>query len=101
MYCWNNFSFLYKKSKKIVKGNVKKGTKHSVGEVKGNTSVLKKATRTFKLDKKFKMYAYDGYLEKYDKIPKLEYSNYNGGKNGLTFVITIKKGKAVRIDFYS
>lgn len=91
-----------KGNKLVVKGALKKGNKHSVGEIKGNTSVLKKATRTYKLDKNFKAYAYDGYLEKYDRISKSDIGkSYNGGENGLTFVITIKNGKATRIDFYS
>lgn len=101
-YKYTNASVKLKGNKLIVKGNLKKGTKHSVGEVKGNTSVLKKATRTFKLAKNFKAYTYNGYLEKYYKISKSDVGKrYNGGKNGLTFVLTVKNGKVTRIDFYS
>lgn len=101
-YEYTNASVKLKGNKLIVKGNLKKGTKHSVGEVKGNTSVLKKATRTFKLAKNFKAYTYNGYLEKYYKISKSDVGKrYNGGKNGLTFVLTVKNGKVTRIDFYS
>lgn len=101
-YKYTNASVKLKGNKLIVKGNLKKGIKHSVGEVKGNTSVLKKATRTFKLAKNFKAYTYNGYLEKYYKISKSDVGKrYNGGKNGLTFVLTVKNGKVTRIDFYS
>lgn len=105
-YEYTNASVKLKGNKLIVKGNLKKGTKQSVGEVKGNTSVLKKATRTFKLAKNFKAYGYVGALEKYDKFSKSELRDigkggYRGGKNGLTFILTVKNGKATRIDFYS
>lgn len=99
---YTNASIKLKGNKLVVKGYLKKGTKKSVGEVKGNTSVLKNATKTFKLDKNFRAYSYDGYLEKYYKIPKSDIGKgYRGGKNGLTFVLTIKNGKVTRIDFYS
>lgn len=99
---YGNASVNLKGNKLIVKGNLKKGTKQSVGEIKGNTSVLKKATRTFKLDKNFKAYSYDGFMEKYYKLSKSDVGKgYRGGKNGLTFVLTVKNGKVTRIDFYS
>lgn len=103
---YSNASVKLKGNKLVVKGNVKKGTKHSVGEVKGNTSVLKKATRTFKLDKKLKVYGHgevdsDGNPISTRFAKKDVGTTLWGGKNGLTFIITVKNGKAVRIDFYS
>lgn len=86
----------------VVKGNLTKGTKYSSAEVKGKISELKKATRTFKLDKSFKACAYDGYYGEYQKLSQKEMSSYMNGKSGgLYFVITIKNGKVTRIDFYS
>ena len=88
-----------KGNKLVVKGKLNKGTKKDYGSVKGNTSTLKKATRTFKIDKKFKAYGYNGFDDKYYK-ESLSFIK-TCGSNGLDFVITVKNGKAVRIDFYS
>lgn len=97
-----NTAIKLKRNKIVVKGNLTKGTKYSNAEVQGKTSKLKKATRTFKLDKSFKAYAYDGYYGEYQKLSKKKMSSYMNGKSGgLFFVLTVKNGKVTRIDFYS
>ena len=97
-----NTAISLKGNKIVVKGNLTKGTKYSNAEAQGKTSDLKNTTKTFKLDKSFKAYAYDGYYGEYQKLSKKEMSSYmNGRSGGLTFVLTVKNGKVTRIDFYS
>lgn len=86
-------------NKLIVKGGLLQGTKKKYGSVKGNTSTLKKATRTFKIDKNLKVYGNGGENPKPDKGSLSDINRC--GSNGTGFVITVKNGKVTRIDFYS
>lgn len=88
-----------KGNKLVVKGSLLKGTKKKYGEASGKVVALKKATRTFKIDKNFKVYGNGGENPEPEKGSKSDIKTC--GSNGLGFVITIKNGKATRIDFYS
>lgn len=95
----NSASVKLKGNKLIVKGGLLKGTKKKYGEASGKVTKLKKTTRTFKIDKNFKVYGNGGENPRPDKGTKSDINVC--GSNGLGFVITVKNGKTVRIDFYS
>lgn len=92
-----------KKNKIIVKGKLTKGTKKSYAKVKGKVTKLKSATRTFTLANNVKFYGNGGEdpnpsrMTKKDGISVIK----NSEIGTLPFILTIKNGKVVRIDFYS
>lgn len=92
-----------KKNKIIVKGKLTKGTKKSYAKVKGKVTKLKSATKTFALANNIKFYGNGGEdpnpsrMTKKDGISVIKNSEFGT----LPFILTIKNGKAVRIDFYS
>lgn len=99
-----NSKISIKGNKVIVKGNLAKGTKRNGGDIKGTATKLKKATRTFKLDKNIKFYGNGGESPKPSRIPKndaISLINNSQGLESSPFLLTVKNGKVTRIDFYS
>ncbi len=96
---YNSASVKLKGKKLVVKGGLLKGTKKKYGAVKGKVTKLKKATRTFIINKNFKVFGNGGEDPRPDEGSKEDIKRC--GSNGLGFVITVKNGKATRIDFYS
>ncbi len=89
------------KGKKLkVKGSLVKATSKKNLYKENKRTLLKKATRTFKLDKNFKAYGCGGESPD-EKLSKKLFKDYLKNPNGLYLEFIVKNGKLTRLNFCS